>query len=634
MTSKPPTILIVDDTEASRYAVSRILRKANYNVQEATNGQEALRQAAAGADLVILDVQLPDMNGYEVCQRLKSNPATAGTPVLHLSASFVQSEDRSEGLEGGADGYLTYPLEPRELLANVQALLRIRSAEQAMRAQSELLRVTLSSIGDGVIATDTEGHITFINPVGQTLTGWGEDAIGRPLSEVFHIVNEKTKQLAENPVERVIRTGKTVGLANHALLIGRNGTRRPIDDSAAPIRATEGGIVGVVLVFRDITERRRLEEEVRQRSEDLADRDRRKDEFLAMLAHELRNPLAPIANTLRYLRSRFAADPEFDQHGKLMSRQLTHLVRLVDDLMDVSRITRGKIELRKERVDLGAIMAQAAETTLPFLTERQHKLVVVPPDAPLTVDADTARLEQVLTNLLTNAGKYTPPGGLVQMTGAQEGERAVVRVRDNGIGIRPEVMARLFDMFQQADRVPGRVSEGLGIGLSLVRRLVEMHGGTVAAHSGGPGQGSEFVVRLPLAVGRPEPRPAPAAPRPSPRRILAVDDNKDGARSLALVLRMDGHEVEVAYDGPTALETAAAFQPEVVLLDIGLPKGMDGYEVARRLRGMKGLDKAMLLAVTGYGQDEDRLLSGEAGFTAHLVKPVDLDYLRQLLSRT
>jgi len=637
MSEKPTTILVVDDTESNRYAVSRILRQANFTVQEAATGQEALRRAAANPDLIVLDVRLPDMSGYEVCQRLKANPATATTPVLHLSASFVASEDRSEGLEYGADGYLTYPLEPRELLATVKALLRARRAEQAMRAQSELLHVTLNSIADGVISTDTQAKIVFINPVAQQLTGWGQEAIGRPLEEVFHILNEYTGEPVENPVKQVIRSGAPAALTNHTVLVARDGSHKCIDDNAAPMWDAEGHFIGVVLVFRDITDRRRLEEELRQRSEDLAQRDRRKDEFLAMLGHELRNPVAPISNSLQYLRLKFADDPEFEEAGGVMVRQLAHLTRLVEDLMDVSRITRGKFELRKRRIDLATVIERAVETTQPFLEERQHQLEVRFPPKAIPLEADPDRLEQVVTNLLTNAGKYTPPGGRIQLCSRCEQGMAIIQVQDNGIGIRPEMLARLFDMFQQADRVPGRVSEGLGIGLTLVRTLVEMHGGTVTGHSGGAGQGSEFEVRLPLAAvvaeRSVEPATKPSGNNRHALRILAVDDNIDGAESLARLLRYKGHVVRVVYDGPSALEAALAFRPEVVLMDIGLPLGMDGHEVAQRLRTLPEMQKTLFVALTGYGQEEDRVRSSQAGFAAHLIKPVDLNALQELLAK-
>jgi PAS domain S-box-containing protein len=629
------TVLVVDDTEASRYAVSRILRKARFGVLEAGTGQDALALLAEKPDLVILDVNLPDMSGYEVCQRIKGNPATASTPVLHLSASFVESENRSEGLESGADGYLVYPLEPRELVANVHALLRVRQAERTARTERELLRVTLGSIGDGVVATDPNGVVTFINPVAQGLTGWGEEAVGKPLDQVFRIVNEETGAPAENPVAKVISTGRTTGLANHTVLIARDGTRRPIDDTAAPIRDEEGKFVGVVLVFRDIAERRRLDGELQRRAEALVEADRRKDEFLAMLAHELRNPLAPIRNSLRLLKHTFGSDPAYEQAGGVMERQLAHLVRLVDDLMDVSRIRRGKFELRKERVGLRSAVGRAVEAVRSFLEERRHRLEVTLPGEEVVLEADPARLEQILTNLLTNAAKYTPPGGEVRLTAGREGNEAVVRVRDNGIGIRPEMLPRLFEMFQQADRVPGHVSEGLGIGLSLVRTLAEMHGGSASASSAGTGQGSEFTVRLPaLPAGAVSESAGAGEVGKAVRslRVLITDDNIDSAESLAVLLRLSGHQVRTAHDGSEALKVAAAFRPQVAFLDIGLPRGMDGYELARQLRRTDCLEGILLVAMTGFGTPDDVERARAAGFDHHLVKPADLGAVGRLLA--
>ena len=635
MSDKPPvTILVVDDTDSSRYAVSRILRAAQFTVLEAATGAEALRLAAERPDLVLLDVNLPDLSGYEVCRLIKAAPATAATPVLHLSASFVQSEHRSEGLESGADGYLTYPLEPRELVANVRAMLRVRAAEREARAQRELLRVTLSSIGDGVAATDADGRVTFLNPVARELTGWGDDAAGKSIREVFHIVNEQSGEApAENPVEHVIRSGRIAGLANHTLLIARDGTRRPVDDTAAPILDGDGQFVGVVLVFRDVTERRRLEDELRLRSEDLVDRDRRKDEFLAMLAHELRNPLAPIRNGLQVLRLQRPGDAQFNRISDMMERQVVNLVRLVDDLLDVSRITRGKFELRKEPVELVGLAAGVVEGVRPFLDERRQRLEVAPSD-PIHLEADPARLEQVLSNLLTNAAKYTPPGGHIVLTLGREGAEAVIRVRDDGIGIRPDMLPHIFDLFQQADRVPGRVSEGLGIGLSLVRRLAEMHGGSVTASSEGPGRGSEFVVRLPALPESAAPATPAAAEAKAggPLRILVTDDNADAAESLALLLRLHGHEVRTAYDGGRALAAAREFRPQLIFLDIALPGAMDGYAVARQLRSEAGLGTPHIIAMTGYGQVEDVDRALAAGMDDHLTKPADPETLQKLLA--
>jgi signal transduction histidine kinase len=414
-------------------------------------------------------------------------------------------------------------------------------------------------------------------------------------------------------------------------------------DSSDVVEALELGANDYLtkpLDFPVVLARVRTQLALRQAREALRDADRRKDEFLAMLAHELRNPLAPLRNTLQVLRLQHSGDAEIEQLAGVMDRQVNHLVRLVDDLLDLSRISRGKIELRNEPVDLVPVLERCLERVRPQLEERQHILALSLPEQPLPLEADPARLEQVFTNLLSNAAKYTPLHGHIGLSARREADEALVRVKDNGIGIRPEMLGEVFEMFQQADRIPGRVSEGLGVGLALVRRLVEMHGGTVAAFSDGPGTGSEFVVRLPLAAqltaaptrdaGR---RLAGARSARRSLRMLVVDDNVDGAQSLALLLDLIGHEVRIGYDGSEALETAAEFRPEVVLLDIGLPRGMDGYEVARRLRTQPGLEQTLLVALTGYGAEEDRERAREAGFSAHFVKPVDLEALCELLDQ-
>lgn len=368
----------------------------------------------------------------------------------------------------------------------------------------------------------------------------------------------------------------------------------------------------------------------------LKEADRRKDEFLAMLAHELRNPLAPLRNALHVVRQR---GPEQSavvrQAWELMDRQVDHLVRLVDDLLDVSRITRGRVELRKEKVDLAEAATRALESARPLIDARRHRLTYEGPPAPVRVEADPVRLAQVIGNLLNNAAKYTDEGGQITLTVGREGHEAVVRVRDTGAGLPPEMLPRVFDLFTQAESTLDRAQGGLGIGLTLVRSLVEMHGGSVQALSAGPGQGSEFVVRLPALAGEPEARagagPAAAAPV-APRRVLVVDDNADSAESLALLLRLSGHQARTAYNGTSALAAARAFSPQVVLLDIGLP-GMDGYEVARRLRAGAGGEKMVLVAQTGYGQEDDHRRSRQAGFDAHLVKPVDPGVLEALLAQ-
>jgi signal transduction histidine kinase len=404
--------------------------------------------------------------------------------------------------------------------------------------------------------------------------------------------------------------------------------------------------------------RGQLEQRVAERTAELtaanarlAEADRRKDEFLATLAHELRNPLAPIRNAVALLRRRPVNDPVVEQMAAMLERQVTHLAKLVDDLMDVSRITRGKINLQLAPTDLVGVVRRALEVARPLLDERKHRVEVALPGEPLWVRGDALRLEQIFTNLLQNAAKYTPPGGRVWVSAerasrererpdeaSRERERpeppdeAVVRVRDDGIGIRPEVLPRIFDMFQQGDRVQGRLIEGLGIGLTLVRRLVELHGGSITAASEGMGRGSEFAVRLPLAPAGGAAPAAPARGERRPRRVLVVDDNKDAASSLAALLRYEGNEARVVNDGPAALEAAREFGPEVILLDIAMP-GMDGYAVARRLRQTAGCAATPIVALTGFGSVEDHRRTAEAGFDFHLTKPVDPDALLDLLAR-
>ena len=825
---------------------------------------------------------------------------------------------------------------PVRMAGVVMEITQRKLAEETVRAQREQLRVTLASIGDAVIAADAEGRVTFLNSVACSITGWTpEGATGMLLSEVFNIINEQTRLRVENPAVRALNEGVVVGLANHTVLIAKDGTERPIDDSAAPIRDERGTILGVVLVFRDVTERRRSEETLRQSearktaifetaldciitmnhegtviefnpaaertfgysraqavgleladliippplrerhrqglahylatgegpvlnkrlemtalradgtefpvelavtripgeapplftaylrditgrrraeqasrfladaskslaalvdsastmqkvarlavpffadwcavdvveeggsvrrlavshadpakvelahelerrypsdpnalhgvpnvlrtgqsemlteipdsllaasaqdrehlrilrelglksylcvplvargkvvaaitfisaesgrrydatdlavAEDLAHRagiamenarlysevregDRRKDEFLAMLAHELRNPLAPIRNALHIMKQPGAKASVVEQVREMMERQVQHMTRMVDDLLDVSRITRGKIELRKEVVDLASVVSRTVEATRPLIEDRRQELTVALPPVPVRLEADPTRLEQVLANLLNNAAKYTDQGGHIWLAAEQENGELVLRVKDTGMGLPAEMLSSIFEPFVQSDRVLHRSQGGLGIGLTLVRSLVEMHGGKVQAHSDGPGRGSEFIVRLPTLLqkesGRSK-RTADGSNEPvlatSPkRRIVVVDDNVDAAESLAMLLRLEGHDVRVAHDGPAALAAVDADPPDIMFLDIGMPV-MNGYEVAQRLRQRPGLENLLLVAMTGWGQDEDRRRSQEAGFDHHMVKPAEPAALQQLLA--
>ncbi len=505
-------------------------------------------------------------------------------------------------------------------------------AQAELRREREWLRVTLMSIGDAVIATDLAGRVELMNPIAQSLTGWTEsDALGRPLSEIFHTVAEGSQAPVASPVDEVLEGGGNVTLARHTLLVSRDGTRWPIDDSSAPIRDEAGALIGSVLVFREVSGRRRLETLAATRMEELAESSRRKDEFLAMLAHELRNPLAPILTSAAILKAQPTSRASIEWMAALIERQATHMARLVDDLLDISRVTRGKIELHRETVDLTPILEGAVETVRGDIDAHEHELVWEVPEHVALVEADPTRLEQVFANLLHNAAKFTPPHGTITLKARVEGSEVVVSVKDSGIGMAPVLLERVFDLFAQGDRGLDRSGGGLGIGLTLAKQLATLHGGSVSAHSAGAGEGSEFIVRLPCAAAESAPDAKPSAPRErSPRRVLVVDDNVDAAESLELLLRSMGHTTFIAHDGPSAIEKAESERPDVILLDIGLP-GMDGYETRKRLKSSPRTSAAACIALTGYGQEEHRRRSLALGFVAHLTKPVDPETLRRLL---
>lgn len=528
---------------------------------------------------------------------------------------------------------------------SVRDITDFRVAEQTLRKQSELLRVTLASIGDAVVTTDTERRVVLLNGMARTLTGWTQqEAQGRELTEVFRIINEETRQPVRDPVARALDEGKIVGLANGTILISRDGAETPIDDSAAPIRDDKGQVYGAVLVFRDIAERKKAEKALRGSERELSsllaalkEADQRKDEFLAMLAHELRNPLAPIRNAVQILRAVDSPEPELRWATDVIDRQAHQMTRLVDDLLDLSRITRGKIDLRKEVVELAAVVNSAVEDSRPLIEKLGHELIVTVSPQPIFLEADPTRLSQVLLNLINNAAKYTDQVGRIWLTAEQHGDHVVIRVKDTGIGIPSEMLPRVFEMFTQVDASLERAVGGLGIGLTLVHRLIEMHGGTVEAHSEGPGKGSEFIISLPFTSGLTAREPLTAIADGQQqvtyvtRRILVVDDNLDSAESLVLLLRMMGNEVNTAHDGLEAVAVAAEFRPDVVLLDIGLPM-LNGYEAARLMRKQLGGGEMVLVALTGWGQEEDRRRSREAGFDHHLTKPVDFATLRELIA--
>jgi signal transduction histidine kinase/ActR/RegA family two-component response regulator len=407
------------------------------------------------------------------------------------------------------------------------------------------------------------------------------------------------------------------------ILIERpDGSRVAALAHANPLYDDAGQLWGAVNVLVDITERKQAEQ--------------RKDEFLAMLAHELRNPLAPISNALQILWLVEDLEPAVEHVREIMDRQVNHLVRLVDDLVEVSRITRGKIDLRQEQVDVVSIIGNAVETSKPLIDAAGHQLAITLSAEPMPLIADPVRLAQVLSNLLNNAAKYTPAGGQIWLTARREANEVVISVRDNGLGIPAEMLPRVFDLFAQVELTRQRAQGGLGIGLTLAKRLVELHGGRIDAFSAGPSQGSEFVVRLPLAPHVPSPEPAPVRARkerpPLPqRRILVVDDTRAAAYTLGKLLEQMGQQVEVVYDPLTAWERARAERPDVVVSDIAMPE-MNGYELARHLRAEPTLKESVLIALTGFGQDSDRQRGMEAGFDHYLVKPIDFQSLYHVLA--
>lgn len=534
--------------------------------------------------------------------------------LVRPDGSIVWVVDKGRALPGEAG-------QPACMRGVILDITESRRAEEALRTSEERFQAFMANSPAIAWILDLEGRFVFVSPPFLRMIFVGEgDPVGKTMFEIFpeELAREYERNnrlaISENRVVETIEPGlRADGSTGHFLIY------------KFPIRGAAGDVLlgGVAL---DITDRYNAEEAQREA-------DRRKDEFLATLAHELRNPLAPIQNAVHVLCMRELGDPKLSGACAVVKRQVQQLTRLIDDLLDVSRISRGKLELRRERIDLARVVECALETSRPLLTAAGHRYSVALPARPLFVDGDPTRLAQVLANLLNNAAKYTPPGGSIELAVEQDGAGALVHVRDDGIGIPPEMLDRIFDMFVQADTSLGRPHGGLGIGLTLVRSLVEMHGGQVTAASAGPGRGSQFTVRLPLAEGsRPAAgEPASGTAAPPPCRILVADDNNDAADTLAMMLELMGHEVHVAYDGIQAVREAEKFSPAVVFLDIGMP-GMDGYEVARRLRRSPATRDAFLVAVTGWGQESDRRRSREAGFDHHAVKPLELAELERLLA--
>ena len=562
-------ILLVDDQPARLLSYETILDGLGQNLVQARSGEEALQKLMKDEfAVVLLDVSMPGMDGFETAGLIHEPPRFEKTPIIFVTGVHVTELDRLKGYKLGAVDYVYIPVVPEILRSKVSVLVELH-------LQRRELQTLNRSLGEA------NRRLELANT---------------------HLQAEKTREL------------ESLNLT----------LKRANTDLEQTNRVLQG----------EVAERARAEAALKEA-------DRHKDEFLAVLAHELRNPLAPIRNAVEIMRRSALTDPQLAWSRDVIERQVKHLTRLVDDLLDVSRITRGNINLSREAVAVTTIVARAIETIQPLMAEQRHELTVNMADEALEVEGDLTRLTQVLGNLLNNAAKYTDPGGSISVSARRVSTDVEIRVLDNGIGIPPELLPRLFQLFTQVDGAAHRAQGGLGIGLALVRQLIQMHGGSVTAYSQGPGHGSEFLIRLPLRMkafrgDSPTSLNGPVVPPRDAgkqgRRILLADDNRDALDSLATLLQCDGHEVHTAGDGAEALEVAAECHPDVVLLDIGMPK-LDGYEVARRIRAEPWGKNTVLIALTGWGQDEDRRRSREVGFDSHLVKPLDPEALATLLAR-
>jgi signal transduction histidine kinase/DNA-binding response OmpR family regulator len=628
-------ILVVDDNADMRAYLTRILRQ-RWSVEAVGDGREALRACSARRpDLIVTDVMMPELDGMALLSRIKSDPALRGIPVVMLSARAGE-EARIEGIQAGADEYLVKPFSARELLARIGTRLELqrlgRRLAHERAAISDLFERTPMPVAilKGEELIFESANVQYINVMG------GRSLVGKPLLQAL-------PELRGQGWDELLRGVLRSGVAH----VGREARVRILRGGAlvdtywtfiyAPVRAENGRVDSVIALCNEVTE----QVEARQRVEGLAleaaRANRTKDEFLAMLGHELRNPLAPMVTALQLMRLRGTESREQD----VLERQVAHLSRLVDDLLDVSRITRGKIELHRRPAELSEVVLRAMEMASPVLEETQHRVEIQVDPIGLGVKVDVDRMAQVVSNLLTNAAKYSDARSRIVIRGAAAGERVRLSIKDEGIGIASEMLDEVFDAFMQQPQTIERSRGGLGLGLTIVRSLVEKHDGVVRAESAGVGQGSEFIVELPPApvesnapASVPAIRLTPRAGAQRAQRILIVDDNQDAAELLGEALQSMGHVVTVAHDGPSALRASLSFQPEVALLDIGLPV-MDGYELAQRLLELHATgdsDRPLkLIAITGYGQDSDRERSARAGFEQHLVKPLDLNQLERAI---
>jgi signal transduction histidine kinase/CheY-like chemotaxis protein len=697
-------ILVVDDRTDKLLVYRTILEDLGQNLFTAASGEQALKQVLErDFAVILLDVNMPGMNGLETAALIRGRSRSAHVPIIFITADYGDENRMVRGYALGAVDYIASPIVPEILQAKVKVFVDLyllaqqakrqaeehialaeekaarATAEQATRRLSFLAQASMALAGSldlVAITRELTGlcvpfladvcALTLSGEKGETANtevAWvGDGATAAPLRRSTGAVSSRWLDAA---IDRVRKCGRAETFRAGATAAGSRLPRETLraGDVGALADFAIYSLAVVPLSARDRTlgvlvlgvgpSGREFDADALSMAIDLAGRaavaldnaalygkiqeeDRRKDEFLAMLAHELRNPLAPISNAVHILQIS-DDDPERRQWAAdVIGRQLKQLVRLVDDLLDVSRITRGKIELKIESVDAAKVVAAAVETSGPFIDALEHTLTVLLPPEPLLLKGDFARVAQILANLVNNAAKYTDRGGRISLTATREGGEVVFRVRDTGIGIPRELLSHIFEPFTQIDRTLDRARGGLGIGLTLVRRLVELQGGRVYASSEGPEKGSEFTVSLPAADPAPRAKamakePARSAALPADLCVLVVDDNHDVAESTAVLLRLEGCEVHLAHDGEEALRLVKRVHPTAVLLDIGLPR-MDGFEVAERIRAEPEHRGILIVAISGYGQEEHRLRSKQAGFDYHIVKPIEPNMLTGLLA--
>jgi PAS domain S-box-containing protein len=674
--STGPNVLLIDDQPARLLVYESILEGVGVQCVRALSGRAALdcllHQSFA---VIILDVSMPEMDGFETARLIRDHPRYQHIPIIFVTGVHVTELDALRGYEVGAIDYITVPIVPEILRSKVALLVelhrrrvelerlnrelehtraqleaehnkqlvdgeaRLLSAEQQVQqllqenqARNEWLSAVLNAITEEVHFTDTHGRYTYANRAARREFGpeSGEGIEVRKILEALEVrrPNGSLQPIEEAPALRAL-AGEVIEHEEQIVRLPTTGQTRHRLVSSAPVRDSHGQIIGSVSVARDITEQKRIESSLREA-------DHRKNVFLATLSHELRNPLAPIRTAARLLESPSLSPAERERARSIIARQVAQMASLLDDLLDISRLSGGKLTLKKARVPLAQIIDAALETAGPQITAKRHRVQLDIPASPVQLEIDPVRMTQVLTNLLINAAQYTHPNGLIKLRCALDHDGPVISVSDTGVGLSDEIQRQLREASGRAAPDCWQTEGGLGIGLFLARALVELHGGRLEAHCAGPAQGSTFAVRLPATAliasdDDVEVRASRGVAAAESLRVLVADDNADGVEALALLLRQAGYQVFVACDGEQAWELAQRLRPNVALLDIGMP-GLNGYEVAARIRAQPWGVATALFALTGWGQDEDKQQARAAGFDRHLVKPVEPAVLESMLA--